>query len=131
MKMLIKLFAVAMLPVLFGATATAQFLPPVRPALPLPPGVRSVPTSPPSFSPVYPLQPGWSYQYTPRPYPPVVIDIDYKVYYRTCPRSPWQYYGRAETLREARYLERRLEADGYQVELVEKFDSGYDHSNRR
>jgi hypothetical protein len=131
MKSLVKLLAVTALTAAVGGSASAQFLPtPVRPALPG--GVRVVPTSPPSFTPAIPVHPGWGSGYTPRPYPnpgpfPPTIDIDYKVYYRDCHRSPWQYYGRAETLREARFLERRLEAQGYQVNLVEKFGSGYDY----
>ena len=128
MKPLLKLLAVTLLT---GAVATtsaqAQFGSPLRPSMPgtpaltLPPGVRPVPTTPPSFYPQPGIAPGGCYP-PPRPYPQPVIDIDYKVMYRTCSRSPWQYYGKAETLREARYIERRLEALGYQVELVERFD---------
>lgn len=132
MKTLIKLLTVTAFTAAVGGTASAQFLPtPVRPALPS--GVRVVPTSPSVVvTPVVPVQPVWGSGYTPRypnpgPFPPAVIDIDYKIYYRPYHRAPWQYYGRAETLHEARHIERRLEAQGYQVDLVEKIGNGYDY----
>jgi hypothetical protein len=126
-----KLFAVTLLSAAAVAgTASAQYSPSLRPGLPaipnpnltLPPGVRPVPT--------LPGAPGWPRPFpNPGPFPPSpgpVIDIDYKVFYRTCPRSPWQYYGRAESGREARRAERYLESAGYQVKLVETFGNGWD-----
>lgn len=116
MKTLVKLLTVTALTAAVGGTASAQFLPtPVRPALPS--GVRVVPTSPPSAVPSG-ILPGGCVIPPPRP----VIDIDYKIYYRPYHRAPWQYYGRAETFHEARHIERRLEAQGYQVDLVERID---------
>ncbi len=131
MRPLTKLLAVAVLSgTAFVGSASAQY-PTFRPGLPaspgltLPPGVRPVPTTPPSFAPVNPgILPGGCYP--PRPLPPPVIDIDYKVFYRTSPFDRWRYYDTVDSGREARRLERYLEAQGYQVNVVEKFGNGYD-----
>ena len=125
MRPLTKLLAVAVLSgTAFVATSQAQY-PTVRPTLPA--GVKVVPTSPPSVGPVTPgVLPGG--YYPPRPYPnpgpfpPPVIDIDYKVFYRTGPWGHWHYYTTAQTRHEARRLERQLETLGYQVSVVEKLD---------
>jgi hypothetical protein len=124
MRPLTKLLAVAVLSgtALVGS-ASAQFIPPPRPSLPI--GVRPVPVTPPSYVPVTPgILPGGCVVPPPRPLPPPVIDIDYKVMYRTGPWGHWHYYATAETRHEARRLERHLETQGYQVNVVEKFD-GY------
>lgn len=140
MRSLLNLFAVTLVSAAAVAgTASAQYSPsfrpgfPTTPALTLPPGVRPVPTLP-GVVPGFPGHPGWGWPKplpNPGPFPPPVIDIDYKVFYRTCPRSPWQLYGRAESGREARRIERHLESFGYQVNLVETFDRGYGGWARR
>ncbi len=99
---------------------------PTTPTLILPTGVRPVPT----VSPLPSILPGGCVTPLPRPIPyplpgpvpPPVIDIDYKVFYRVGPGYRWQFYGTAESGREARRAARYLESIGYQVELVEKFD---------
>lgn len=133
MRPLTKLLAVAVLSgtALVGS-ASAQY-PTFRPGLPaspsltLPPGIRPVPTTPPSFAPVNPgILPGGCVV------PPPVIDIDYKVYYRTCSHDRWRFYDTVDSGREARRIERYLESQGYQVNVVEKFGSGHDrHDGHR
>ena len=119
MRPLTKLLAVAVLSgTAFVGSSMAQY-PTVRPALPA--GVRPVPVTPPSVVPVNPgILPGGCYP--PRPLPPPMIDIDYKVFYRSSPWGHWHYYATAETRHEARRLERHLESLGYQVSVVEKLD---------
>lgn len=137
MRPLTKLLAVAVLSgtALVGS-ASAQY-PTFRPGLPaspsltLPHGVKPVPTTPPSVVLATPgILPGGCYP--PRPLPPPVIDIDYKVFYRTCSHDRWRYYTTVESGREARRLERYLESLGYQVDVVEKFDHAHDrHDGHR
>lgn len=122
MRPLTKLLAVAVLSgTAFVGSSSAQFIAPPRPTLTV--GVRPVPTTPPAVVVATPgILPGGCYP--PRPLPPPVIDIDYKVFYRSSPWGHWHYYTTAETRHEARRLERHLESLGYQVNVVEKFD-GY------
>jgi hypothetical protein len=47
----------------------------------------------------------------PGPFPPRV-DFDYVVVYKPSIFSPWRVYGKFETLNQARFAERRLEAFG-------------------
>jgi hypothetical protein len=53
----------------------------------------------------------------PGPFPPPRYDVDYVVYVKSPWSGHWRYYGRFETLHEARRVEYRLEREGYYVKV--------------
>jgi hypothetical protein len=72
--------------------------------------------------------PSWYHppHWYPRPFPPLPgprLDRDYLVYVRQ-PFGGWTYYGRYETLAQARRVEWQLERFGYRVRVETLVDYG-------
>ena len=95
-----------------GFAGPAQAHWPPGPA-PLPGGPRP---RPPIHYPGYPGYPGPIYP-PPRPRPPAV-EIRYTVHYRPAPYAGWRVYGSYSSHARAAAAARRLEARGYETDVV-------------
>jgi hypothetical protein len=97
---------------------------------PLPRGIQRVPTTLPNqvLLPQQPCQsPALLPTYPVLRVPQPVLDVDYLVYVRSHPREPWSLYGKYDTVRDVRALQRALLSRGVEVDVIEKVREAHPH----